>query len=148
LDIPHFVRGRDINNCIKQLVAVTHRGYLWVKEPVSIDVELIAFITGLPSRGESLAQFLDDNTKEKSLTEEMKKMYGTKRGSCRIIIKRINEATTRLAKKIMECKFLMKYHKEEFSVEVIVAATQCMEGTFLSWAPYLLNLFLEDCKDT
>jgi hypothetical protein len=62
-------------------MAVTHRGYLWVEEPVSIDVELIVFITGLPSQGESPMQFLDDKTKEKALAEEMKKTYGTERGS-------------------------------------------------------------------
>jgi hypothetical protein len=53
LDIPHLGRGHDVNNCIKQLMEVTHGGYLWVEEPVSIYVELIAFIIGLPSLGES-----------------------------------------------------------------------------------------------
>jgi hypothetical protein len=116
LDIPHFGRGRDVNNCVKQLMEVTHGGYLWVEEPVSIDVELIVYITGLPSRGESPVQFLDDKTKEKALAEEMKKMYGTERGSCRIIIKRISDATTRLATKLMACKFLRKCRKEEVPV--------------------------------
>jgi hypothetical protein len=58
---------------------------------MSIDVELISFITSLPTMGESLAQYLDEKTKEKSLAEEMKKMYGTKRGSRGIIIKRISD---------------------------------------------------------
>jgi hypothetical protein len=52
LEISHFGRGRDVNNYIKQLMAVTHRGYLWVEELVSIDVELIVYITGLPYWGE------------------------------------------------------------------------------------------------
>jgi hypothetical protein len=47
---------------------------------VSIDVELITSITGLPSRGMDHALFLDDKTKEKALAEEMKKKYGTNRG--------------------------------------------------------------------
>jgi hypothetical protein len=38
LDIQHFGRGRDVNNCVKQLMEVTHGGYLWVEEPVSIDI--------------------------------------------------------------------------------------------------------------
>jgi len=82
-------------------MVVTHGGYLWVEELVSIDVELIAYITGMPSRGETLVQFLDDKTKEKALAEEMKKTYGKKRGSCGIIIKCISDATTRLATKHM-----------------------------------------------
>jgi hypothetical protein len=49
LDILHFGRGRDINNCVKKLMEVTYGGYLWVEEPVSIDVELIVFIIGVPS---------------------------------------------------------------------------------------------------
>jgi hypothetical protein len=52
-----------------------------------------------------------------------------------------------MATKIMACKLLMKFHKEEVLTRVITIATQCADGTTLSWALYLLNLFLEDCKD-
>jgi hypothetical protein len=97
--------------------------------------------------GESLAQSLDDKTKEKSLTEEMKKKYDTERGSCGIIIKIISDTTKKMATQIMACKLLRKCHKEEVPVGVVAAATQCAHGTILSWAPYLLNIFLEDCKD-
>ena len=38
LEIPHFGRGKDVNNCIKQLLVVLHGGFLWLEEPVSIDV--------------------------------------------------------------------------------------------------------------
>ena len=79
--------------------------------------------------------------------EEMKKTYATERGSHRIIIKHINDATTRLATKLMACKLLKKCHKEEVPIGVITTASQCTEGTMLSWAMYLLNLFLEDCRD-
>jgi hypothetical protein len=126
---------------------VTDGGYIWVEEPVSIGIELITYITGLPPRGETPAQFVNDKTKEKAVAEKMKKMYGTKRGSRRIIIKRISDATTRMTKQIRACKLLRKFHKEEFPVRVIAATSQCAEGTILSWALYLLNLFLEDCKD-
>jgi hypothetical protein len=142
LDIPHFGRGHDIKKCVKQLMEITHGGYLWVEEPVSIDVELITFITGFPSRGESLMQYLNEKTKEKTLAEEMKKTYGTERGSRRIIIKHISDAAIRLATKLMACKLLRKCCKEEVLVGVVAATAQCAEGTILSWAPYLLNLFL------
>jgi hypothetical protein len=45
MEIPHFVKGREVNNYIKKLMEVLHGGFLWMEEPVSIDVELIAFIT-------------------------------------------------------------------------------------------------------
>jgi hypothetical protein len=120
--------------------------YLWLEKPVSIDVELIRYITGLPPRGETPAQFLDDKTKEKELVDEMKKTYGIERGSREIIIKRISDATKRMATKIMACK-LRKFRKEEVPARVITAAAKCAEGTILNWAVYLLKLFLEDCKD-
>jgi hypothetical protein len=87
------------------------------------------------------AQFLEEKTKEKSLAEEMKKKYDIERGSHGIIIKCISDIATRMATKIMACKFLRKCCKEE------VPTPQCAKGTTLNWAPYLLNLFLDDCKD-
>jgi hypothetical protein len=147
LDLPHFGRGQYANNCIKQLMVITHGRDLWLGQLVSIDVELIAHITGLPSWGMEPAQFLEDKTKEKALVEEMKKKYDIERGSCGIIIKHISDIVIRMDTKIMACKLLKKCRKEEFSAEVVIATTQCAEGTTLSWAPYLLNLFLDDCKD-
>jgi hypothetical protein len=47
----------------------------------------------------------------------------------------------------MACKLLRKCHKEEAPTGVIAAVTQCVKGNLLSWAPYLLNLVLDDCKD-
>jgi hypothetical protein len=84
---------------------------------------------------------------DKALIEEMKKKYGTKRGLREIIIKHISDDMTRMDTKIMACKLHRKCHKEEVSVGLVTAATQCVEGTILNWAPYLLNLFLDDCKD-
>jgi hypothetical protein len=81
LEIPHFGWGKDVNNCVKQLLALVHGGILWMDMMVSIDVDLIAEITGLPTDGENPTQYLDDKTKEKALAEEMKKTYGTERGS-------------------------------------------------------------------
>jgi hypothetical protein len=54
---------------------------------------------------------------------------------------------TWMATKILACKMLRKCCKEEVPTGVVAAAAQCTNGTSLSWAPYLLNLFLEDCKD-
>jgi hypothetical protein len=121
-----------------------HRGILWLDRPVSIDIYLIEKIIGLPTYGEKPAHYLDDNTKEKSLAEEMKKTYGTERGSRGIIINKLSEPPTRLATKIMACKFLRNCPKEEASGRVIAATTQCMKGTLLSWIPYLLNHVLDD----
>ena len=76
LDIPHFGRGRDAKKYFNKLMVITHEGYLWLEQVVSIDMDLTAYITRLPTWGETPTQFLDDKTKEKELNEEMKKKYG------------------------------------------------------------------------
>jgi hypothetical protein len=131
----------------QKLMEITHGGDIWLENLISIDVELIAHITGLPSQGMDPVQFIDEKTKEKSLMEEMKKKYDTDRGTRGIIIKRINDVTIKMAAKILACKMLRKCLKEEVSAGVVAVATQCVEGTTVSWAPYLLNLFLDDYKD-
>jgi hypothetical protein len=92
LKIPHFGRGQYATTCVKQLLAVTHGGDIWLDKPVHITIELITQITGLPTRGMDLALILDDKSKEKALAEEMKNKYDTNRGTRGIIIKRINNA--------------------------------------------------------
>jgi hypothetical protein len=76
----------------------------------------------------------------------MKKTYGTKMGSRGIIIKHINDVATKMEKKLMACK-LQKCCKEEVPTGFFATATQCENNTMLNWAPYLLNLFLDDYKD-
>jgi hypothetical protein len=63
------------------------------------------------SGGESM-QFLDNKTKEKALAEDMQKTYGIERGSCKIIIKHINDVATGMTTNLMPCKLLRKCHKE------------------------------------
>jgi hypothetical protein len=84
---------------------------------------------------------LDDKSKEKAFAEEMKKKYGTARGTRGIIIKQINNAMTQLGTNILSCKLLRKIRKDEVPTGVITVAALCTEGTSVSWAPYLLNLF-------
>jgi hypothetical protein len=41
LKIPHFGRGQYASACIKQLLAVTHGGDVWLEKPVPIIFELV-----------------------------------------------------------------------------------------------------------
>jgi hypothetical protein len=52
-----------------------------------------------------------------------------------------------MAAKILAYNLLRKCRREEVPAGVVVVAAQCAEGTTVGWAPYLLNLFLDDCKD-
>jgi hypothetical protein len=96
-----------------------HGGILRLDRHISIDVDLTIEITGLPTNGEKPEKYLDEKTKEKTLAEEMKKTYGTVKGSRGIVINRMNKHVTRLEMKRMEYKFLRKYCKEEAPVGVI-----------------------------
>jgi hypothetical protein len=51
LEIPLFGRGKDVNSCVKQLLAWVHGVIFWMDRPVSIDVDLIFEITRLPTDG-------------------------------------------------------------------------------------------------
>jgi hypothetical protein len=53
-----------------------------------------------------------------------------------------------MATKIMVWKMLQKYCKEEVTVRVIATAALNTSGNLFSWAPYLLNLFLDDSQET
>jgi hypothetical protein len=123
-----------------------HLGDIWLDRPIPIIVELIVHIIGQPSQGMDPTIILDDKSKEKALAEEMKKKYGTTRGTRGIIIKWINNEATQLGENILSCKLLRKCRKDKVLTGVIVVAAQCIEGTFMSWVPYLLNLFQVDCK--
>jgi hypothetical protein len=124
-----------------------HGGIIWIDRPIPINVDLIATITGLPTDGEKPKQYLEDKTKEKSISDEIKAKYGAKRGNRGIRISDINDPLTRFATRLLGCKLTRKCRKEEVPMRVVAATTQCVKGSSMIWAPYLLNFFLEDCKD-
>jgi hypothetical protein len=132
LKLPYFGRGQYATACVKKLLAVIHGGDIWLDKPIPITIELIAQITVLPIRGMDPALILDDKSKEKALAEEMKKKYGTARGTRGIMIKRINNAATQLGANILACKFLRKCRKDEVPAGVIAVATQCAKGASMS----------------
>jgi len=85
--------------------------------------------------------------KEKAIAEEVKVQFGTDRGSRGMIIKNINEPSTRFVTKLMVCKLLKKNRKEEASIGLIETVVQCVKGIVLIWESCFLNLFLEYCRD-
>jgi hypothetical protein len=59
-----------------------------------INVDLIAAITGLPIDGEKPEQYLEDKTKAKSISDEIREKYGGERGNMGIRISDINDLVT------------------------------------------------------
>jgi hypothetical protein len=62
--------------------------------PVPININLIAVITGLHTHGDKLEQYLEDKTKAKSISDEIKETYGIEMGNRGIRINDINDPTT------------------------------------------------------
>jgi hypothetical protein len=147
LEIPHFGCGKDVGNCVKQLLERVHGGILWMDRSVHIDVDLIEKITGFPTSGVKPEDYLENKARDKEIAEEVKAQFGTNRGNRGIVIKDINDPAMRFSMKLMACKLLRKCRKEEAPTGVIAAVVQCAKGIVLSWVPYLLNQFLIDCRD-
>jgi hypothetical protein len=119
LDVPHFGRGKHINAYIKQLLACVHGGILWMDRSVPITVDLITGITGLPTDGEKPEQYLEDKTRAKAISDEIKAKYGIERGNRGIMISDINDPATRFSTRLLRCKLMHKCHKEEVSTNVV-----------------------------
>jgi hypothetical protein len=109
--ILHFGHGKHINGCVKQLLAMVHGGILWMDRPVPINVDLIAKITGIPMDGENPKRYLEDKTKAKSISNEIKAKYGTERGNKGIKISDINDPATRFAARLLGCEIMFKCRK-------------------------------------
>ena len=64
LFMPHFGHSIHVTTYVKQLLVYFHEGYLWLYQPFSVNDELIARITGLPTEGKDPLPYLaKHNTK-------------------------------------------------------------------------------------
>jgi hypothetical protein len=90
---------------------------------------------------------LDTKTREKEIAELVKAQFGTSRGNMGIVLKEINDNVMRFENNLMACNVLRKCRKEEAPARGIIVVAQCAKGVMFSWAPYLLNQFLVDCRD-
>jgi hypothetical protein len=108
LDAPHFGRGKPVNACVKQLLARIHDRILWMDGLVPITVDLIARNTGLCTDGEKSEKYLEDKTRAKAISDEIKAKYGAERGNRGIGISDINDPATRFATRLLGCKLMRK----------------------------------------
>lgn len=105
-----------------------HGGTLWLDRAISIYIELIARITGLPSAGEDPARLFPGKGKDKELADKMMNKYGTERGACGLKVALINNDSIKCATQVLAYKLLRKYRPYEVSGGVIAAAEMCVEG--------------------
>jgi hypothetical protein len=113
LDILHFGHGKHINEFVKKMLSWVHGEVLWMDRLVPINVDIIATITGIPTDGENIEQYLEDKIKAKSISDEIKPKYGMERGNRGIRISDINDHVTRFATRLLGFKLMHKCRKEE-----------------------------------
>jgi hypothetical protein len=77
LEIPHFGRSLEIDNCVKLLFGCVHGENLWLNPPISIKMQLISWIMGLSTAGEDLKTLFTNKDGEKALSESMKQKFKT-----------------------------------------------------------------------
>jgi hypothetical protein len=70
------------------------------------------------------------------------------RGNRGIMICDINDPVTRFATRLLGCNLMCCFRKEEVPGGVVATTMQFPKGSSMSWGPYLLNYFLDYCKDT
>jgi hypothetical protein len=122
LDISHFARSKNLGLCIKQFLSQVHGNILCMDRLVQLDVALITKITGLPTVGACLEEYLENKARENEIVELVKEQFGTIRGNRGIMLRDINDNATRFTSKIMACNMFRKCRKEETPKGVIEVA--------------------------
>jgi hypothetical protein len=109
-------------------LSYVHRGTLWIGPPISIDTQLISWITGLSIVGEDLKMIFTNNSWEKALSECMKENFKNFRGKSGLDVAIISDDVVRFAMQVLACKLVRKCWKDEVSSAIIVVVEKCIEG--------------------
>jgi len=76
MNIPHFGRHKEVNDCVKILLSCYHGGYLWLDRCITVDSMLIHLITILRMQRLDPQQFYPVKTSYRSLEQRIKEDYG------------------------------------------------------------------------
>jgi hypothetical protein len=135
----------EINTCINLLLSCIHERELWLDPPVSIDMQLIARIMGLPTTREDPTILFAKKVGEKALSKSMKDNFNTFRENQGLDVASISDYLVRFETQVLACKLLRKCRKDEVLVAVIATTKKCIEGVQMNWATFLVNHFLVEC---
>ena len=68
--MPHFGRNKQETTYVRQILVYFHGGYLWLKTPYAVDVELIGSITSLLHQGHDPMPYLHTNRDTTKIKEK------------------------------------------------------------------------------
>jgi hypothetical protein len=109
---------------------------------ISIEIDLIANINELPTRGKYPTLLFADKNIERAQSKAMRVNFCMVRGVRSMNVTTVCNPTIRISTHMLACKHLLKCKKDQVPTWVIVVIEKCVEGTTMSWAPFLLNQFL------
>ena len=95
---------------------------------ISVDVNLIPSITGLPFVGVNPVRFFSRHEQDLVLITQMKEKYDLNRYKRGLFIASINDTAIWLAKKLLSSKLLKKMRLNQCTARTITAAEQCVVG--------------------
>ena len=106
MDMPHFGLIVEVNTCVKQLLVYFHGGCLWINKKISVDVDLKAWIVGLPLTGVDPTPFSTGKDQDTTLTNRMKEKYNLSRDKRGFSIASINGIFYRFTPKVLSRNML------------------------------------------
>jgi hypothetical protein len=84
INIPHFRRNEEVNECVKLLLSCYHGGYLWLNRCIIVDLTLINWITGLSMQGPNPQDFYPGKTVDHALSENKGYLRRCREGPARL----------------------------------------------------------------
>jgi len=114
---------------------------------ISIEPHLIWRITRLSKKGLDLALVFIGKMKDKQSAQKINKEYKVTKLGKGYDVKSIQDERVSFATQLLAAKLLQKCHHNQVPAPVISLASKCVEVVVYNWATFLLNEFIEDCKE-
>ena len=101
MHMPHFGRMAEVDTCVKQLLVYFHGGCLWLDRRISVVVDLIIAIVGLPTAQVDPTSFFVRTEKDPGLADQMKEKYNLSTDKRGFFISSINDTIVQFIAKLL-----------------------------------------------
>lgn len=106
LKFPHFGHTPEVNAHIKLLLTRVHGGYLYLHDKISLDTDLIWWITQLSMKGEDPVEAMTGKKGGKKLSVKMLAKFGLTRASKCYDVSQIRIQLVRFATQLLTGRIL------------------------------------------
>ena len=144
MHITHFGRIVEVNTCVKKLLHCMQGGFMWIDMNISIDLNLITQITGLPKPRVDPPQFFVGKERDRELAIRIKNNYNLSKNFRGYDVASIKDEVVCFVEKELAIKVLRKCHSNQVPTLIIYLVAQCAKDVQMNWENFLLNEFLND----